>query len=147
METGKVLELATIFGAAAVLAALAYLSAVGLYTIDNFGRASAGAAFAGGDYQVINVVGRRFSWFFYYNGTMSVNELRVRAGRLYLLNVTADDVVHSFYIRELGIKYDAVPGFAYHIWLKVERPGVYNVLCAEYCGAGHYLMVGKIVVE
>lgn len=147
METGKALELATIFGAAAVLAALAYLSAVGLYTIDNLGRLTAGAAFASGNYETVQVVGRQFSWFFQYNGTTSVNELRIRAGKLYRLEVTAADVVHSFYIRELGIKYDAVPGFTYVIWLKVDRPGVYNVLCAEYCGVGHYLMVGKIVVE
>jgi len=54
--------------------------------------------------------------------------------------------VHSFYIRELGIKYDTVPGFWYTMWLQVDKPGVYNIFCAEYCGAKHYLMLAKLIV-
>jgi cytochrome aa3-600 menaquinol oxidase subunit 2 len=142
MERGKLMELATILGAAAVLAYLAVLTAVNLYYIDNYGRLE------GRDqYETIKVYGRQFSWEFVYpNGTRSFNTLVVKAGELYKLELTSRDVLHSFYIPELGIKYDTVPGFIYVIWLKVNTPGVYNIYCAEYCGSGHYLMLGKVVV-
>ncbi len=142
MEKGKVMELATIFGAAAVLAYLAVLTAVNLYYIDNYGNLE-----GRGQYETIKVYGRQFSWEFVYpNGTRSINTLVVKAGELYKLELTSRDVLHSFYIPELGIKYDTVPGFIYVIWLKVNTPGVYNIYCAEYCGSGHYLMLGKLVV-
>jgi len=142
MEKGKVMELATIFGAAAVLAYLAVLTAVNLYFIDNYGRLE-----GRGQYETIKVYGRQFSWEFVYpNGTRSFNTLVVKAGELYKLELTSRDVLHSFYIPELGIKYDTVPGFVYVIWLKVNTPGTYNIYCAEYCGSAHYLMVGKVVV-
>jgi len=142
MEKGKVMELATIFGAAAVLAYLAVLTAVNLYFIDNYGKLE-----GRGQYETIKVYGRQFSWEFVYpNGTRSFNTLVVKAGELYKLELTSRDVLHAFYIPELGIKYDTVPGFVYVIWLKVNTPGTYNIYCAEYCGSAHYLMVGKVVV-
>ncbi len=142
MERGKLMELATIFGAAAVLAYLAVLTAVNLYYIDNYGKLE-----GRGQYETIKVYGRQFSWEFVYpNGTRSINTLVVKAGELYKLELTSRDVLHSFYIPELGIKYDTVPGFIYVIWLKVNTPGVYNIYCAEYCGSAHYLMLGKVVV-
>jgi hypothetical protein len=50
----------------------------------------------------------------------------VKAGKLYRLELASSDVVHAFYIPELGIKYDAVPGFVYVI---VDTPGTYHILC------------------
>lgn len=148
MERGRVLEYATVFGAAAILGYLAYITAVGLYEIDNYGKTAEKAAFSGGDYETVKVYAMRYSWVFEYsNGTKSINTLYVKAGKLYRLEVTSTDVVHSFYIRELGYKYDAVPGQWYVMWLKIDQPGTYHVLCAEFCGAKHYLMIGQIVVE
>jgi cytochrome aa3-600 menaquinol oxidase subunit 2 len=142
MERGKVMELATILGAAAVLAYLAVLTAVNLYFIDNYGRLE-----GRGQYETIKVYGRQFAWEFVYpNGTRSFNTLVVKAGELYRLELTSRDVIHAFYIPELGIKYDTVPGFVYVMWLKVDKPGTYNIYCAEYCGSAHYLMLGKVVV-
>jgi cytochrome aa3-600 menaquinol oxidase subunit 2 len=79
------------------------------------------------------------------NGTRSFNTLVVKAGELYRLELTSRDIIRSFYIPELGIKYDAVPGFVYVRRLKVDTLGVYNIYCAEYCGSGRYLMLGKVV--
>ncbi len=142
MERGKVLEMATIFGAAAILAYLAVVTAVNLYAIDNYGTLAARES-----YVTIKVVGRQFAWeFIYPNGTRAFNTLTLKAGRLYKLELTSIDVIHSFYIPQLGVKYDTVPGFTYVLWLKVDEPGVYNIYCAEYCGTGHYLMLGKVVV-
>lgn len=59
--------------------------------------------------------------------------------------VTSNDVVHSWWVPELGIKRDAIPGFMYEAWAKIEKPGTYRGQCAELCGVNHGFM--PIVVQ
>lgn len=59
--------------------------------------------------------------------------------------ITADDVIHSWWVPALGWKRDAVPGFINEAWTEVETPGVYRGQCAELCGKDHGFM--PIVVE
>lgn len=59
--------------------------------------------------------------------------------------VTANDVIHSWWVPDLGVKRDAIPGFIYEAWARIEKPGVYRGQCAELCGQGHGYM--PIVVE
>lgn len=59
--------------------------------------------------------------------------------------VTSNDVVHSWWVPELGIKRDAIPGFMYEAWAKIEKPGIYRGQCAELCGINHGFM--PIVVQ
>ncbi len=59
--------------------------------------------------------------------------------------VTSNDVVHSWWVPELGIKRDAIPGFMYEAWAKIDKPGTYRGQCAELCGVNHGFM--PIVVE
>lgn len=59
--------------------------------------------------------------------------------------VTSNDVVHSWWVPELGIKRDAIPGFMYEAWAKIEKPGTYRGQCAELCGVYHGFM--PIVVK
>ncbi len=59
--------------------------------------------------------------------------------------VTSNDVIHSWWVPELGIKRDAIPGFMYEAWAVIEKPGVYRGQCAELCGINHGFM--PIVVE
>ncbi|WP_454784900.1 cytochrome c oxidase subunit II [Legionella sp. WA2024007413] len=59
--------------------------------------------------------------------------------------VTSNDVVHSWWVPELGIKRDAIPGFMYEAWATIEKPGTYRGQCAELCGVNHGFM--PIVVE
>lgn len=59
--------------------------------------------------------------------------------------VTSNDVIHSWWVPELGIKRDAIPGFMYEAWARIEKPGVYRGQCAELCGINHGFM--PIVVE
>jgi cytochrome c oxidase subunit 2 len=54
--------------------------------------------------------------------------------------VTSNDVIHSWWVPELGIKRDAMPGFMYEAWAKIEKPGVYRGQCAELCGINHGFM-------
>ena len=59
--------------------------------------------------------------------------------------VTSTDVVHSWWVPELGIKRDAIPGFMHEAWARIETPGVYRGQCAELCGINHGFM--PIVVK
>jgi len=64
--------------------------------------------------------------------------LPVKVGLKFL--VSADDVIHSFSITELGIKIDAVPGRANRIWSMIDRTGVFRGQCSELCGVNHGFM-------
>lgn len=61
------------------------------------------------------------------------------------LLVTANDVIHSWWVPDLGVKQDAVPGYINQNWMYIEKPGIYRGQCAELCGAYHAFM--PIVVE
>ncbi len=54
--------------------------------------------------------------------------------------VTAEDVIHSFWIPDFAVKKDAIPGFVHEAWTVVEEPGIYRGQCAELCGAYHGFM-------
>ena len=59
--------------------------------------------------------------------------------------VTSNDVIHSWWVPELGVKRDAIPGFIHEMWARIEKPGTYRGQCAELCGVNHGFM--PIVVE
>ncbi len=59
--------------------------------------------------------------------------------------ITANDVLHAWYVPELGVKQDAIPGFVRDAWFKADKPGIYRGQCAELCGKEHGFM--PIVVE
>lgn len=59
--------------------------------------------------------------------------------------VTSNDVIHSWWVPEIGIKRDAMPGFMHEAWARIEKPGVYRGQCAELCGINHGFM--PIVVK
>ena len=56
----------------------------------------------------------------------------------FLLN--ASDVIHSWWLPDLGFKKDAIPGFVNEIWARIEKPGTYRGQCTELCGVGHGFM-------
>ncbi|RLA04142.1 MAG: cytochrome c oxidase subunit II [Gammaproteobacteria bacterium] len=59
--------------------------------------------------------------------------------------VTSNDVIHSWWVPQLGVKRDAIPGFVHEAWTRIEKPGTYRGQCAELCGVHHAYM--PIVVE
>jgi cytochrome c oxidase subunit 2 len=59
--------------------------------------------------------------------------------------ITADDVIHSWWVPALGWKQDAIPGIINDSWTKVSKPGTYRGVCAELCGKDHGFM--PIVVK
>ena len=59
--------------------------------------------------------------------------------------ITANDVIHSWWVPDFAVKKDAVPGFINEAWTRVDKPGIYRGQCAEHCGKDHGFM--PIVVE
>jgi cytochrome c oxidase subunit II len=59
--------------------------------------------------------------------------------------ITADDVIHAWWVPAFGFKQDAIPGFINEAWTKIDKPGIYRGQCTELCGKDHGFM--PIVVE
>jgi len=57
------------------------------------------------------------------------------------------DVLHNFYVPQFRAKMDMLPGLITYYWFIPEKKGDYEILCAEYCGTGHYAMRGKVLVD
>ena len=57
------------------------------------------------------------------------------------------DVLHNFYVPQFRGKMDMVPGLITYYWLTPTRTGDFEVLCAEFCGTGHYAMRGRVIVD
>jgi len=73
------------------------------------------------------------------------NPLVVPVGKKIRVLLTANDVIHAWWVPALGVKQDAVPGFIRDAWFRADRPGIYRGNCAELCGKEHGFM--PIVVE
>lgn len=68
------------------------------------------------------------------------NPLVLPVGRKIKFLITADDVIHSWWVPALGWKRDAIPGFVNEAWTNIEEPGTYRGQCAELCGKDHGFM-------
>ncbi len=73
------------------------------------------------------------------------NRLVLPVGAKVRLHHTSGDVIHSWWVPDLSVKKDAIPGYVNTNWVQIEEPGVYTGQCAELCGRGHGFM--PIVVE
>jgi len=73
------------------------------------------------------------------------NPVVVPVGKKVRVILTANDVIHAWWVPALGIKQDAIPGFVRDTWFKADKAGVYRGQCAELCGKEHGFM--PIVVE
>src|SRR4029453_18582102 len=66
--------------------------------------------------------------------------LVVPVGKKIRILLTADDVIHSWWVPAFGVKQDGIPGFVRDSWFKVESPGIYRGQCSELCGKDHGFM-------
>lgn len=96
---------------------------------------------------VVEVESAMWSWSFRHpDGFTETNELRVAAGRPVHIKLTSIDVVHSFFIPDYKVKWDAVPGKTNYLWFNPKEPGEHVVTCTEFCGTMHSAMYGKVIV-
>jgi cytochrome c oxidase subunit 2 len=96
----------------------------------------------------IRVDAHQFYWQFTYpNGTVSIDELHVPVNRTVRVDIFSQDVDHSWWIPELGGKFDAIPGQHTHTWFKADRTGTYRGRCGEFCGVFHAKMEARVIAE
>ena len=69
----------------------------------------------------------------------------VPLGTTVTLDISADDVMHSFWVPAVGGKMDAVPGYINKMWFQANKPGTYTGQCAELCGRNHANMFGRVI--
>ncbi|BAZ50858.1 cytochrome c oxidase subunit II [Nostoc ellipsosporum NOK] len=97
---------------------------------------------------VVNVTGLQYAWLFTYPETgITTGELHLPIGREVLINMTANDVIHAFWVPEFRLKQDAIPGRQSEIRFTPKIAGDYNLICAELCGPYHGAMRTQVVVE
>jgi cytochrome c oxidase subunit II len=101
----------------------------------------------------ITVIGRQYIWQYVYPGASepdglgapyAYQEMVVPTNTTITLNLVSEDVVHSWWIPELGGKFQAVPGYHNYTWMKISKPGVYRGQCAFLCGRGHARMTASV---
>jgi cytochrome c oxidase subunit 2 len=95
------------------------------------------------------VIAHQWWWQYIYpeSGIVTANELHMPAGLDFLLKIESADVIHDFWVPDLGSKKDAIPGHPNYLWIQPQRDGTYLGTCAEYCGAEHALMGIRVIVQ
>jgi len=97
---------------------------------------------------VVNVTGLRYAWLFSYPGTdVTAGELHVPINQDVELNISANDVIHAFWVPEFRLKQDAIPGRQSRLRFTPSALGEYSVICAELCGAYHGAMKSRVIVQ
>jgi cytochrome c oxidase subunit 2 len=101
------------------------------------------------DALVVEIVGHQYFWEVRYpdEGIMVRDELHIPVGRQVALRLTSADVIHSFWVPELGGKMDLLPDRTNTLVLQADEPGEHRSRCAEFCGLHHATMVLTVVAE
>lgn len=90
----------------------------------------------------VEVEAYNFGWEVLHvvNGQVLEGEVRIPVGEPVALRLTSRDVIHAFWVPELGGKLDAMPGRTTTLTIQADRPGTFRGVCAEFCGVGHARM-------
>ncbi|MBD2212295.1 cytochrome c oxidase subunit II [Nostoc linckia FACHB-104] len=97
---------------------------------------------------VVNVTGMQYAWLFNYpDSDVNTGELHVPIGQDVLLNISANDVIHSFWVPQFRLKQDAIPGQPTQLRFTATKTGTYPIVCAELCGGYHGSMRTSVVVH
>ncbi len=105
----------------------------------------------------VRVIGQQWAWTFDHPGPdnqlgtaddiRTSDDLHVEVGKIYHFRLEATDVLHSFSVPVFRLKQDAIPGRTITGWFEATKTGTFDIQCAEICGIGHGVMVGRIHVE
>jgi cytochrome c oxidase subunit II len=97
---------------------------------------------------LVNVTGMQFAWIFNYpDSGVTAGELHVPVGKDVQINLTATDVIHSFWVPQFRIKQDAMPGIPTQMRFVATKTGEFAVYCAELCGGYHGAMRTRVIVH
>jgi cytochrome c oxidase subunit 2 len=75
------------------------------------------------------------------------NQMHVPVNRPVIVQLRSKDVIHSFFLPNLRVKQDAVPGMSIQIWFTPNQAGAYEIACAELCGLQHYRMKAFLTID
>jgi cytochrome c oxidase subunit II len=160
------LEISWTIGAAMILVVLTVVTFIKLPSILNPPNSNAGFLESSlsqptppnGKKLTICVQGRQYIWRYVYGAACTSNaftpklpysyqEMVVPAGTTVVLNITAVDVIHSWWVPSLGGKVDAVPGYTTYTWFKAPHAGaLFHGQCAQLCGRQHATMTALVQV-
>ncbi len=161
------LEVGWTLGAAVILLGLAIVTFIKLPSIQDPPNSTASDQFAGqsgllatadlklppnGRALHITVTGQQYIWRYTYPGgsadglgaPYSYEMMVVPTGVTVVLDIQSLDVVHSWWIPQLGGKFQAIPGYNNYAWFQISKPGIYKGQCAEICGRGHARMIAQV---
>ncbi len=97
---------------------------------------------------VVNVTGMQYAWLFNYpDSGVAAGELHVPVGKDVQLKLSANDVIHSFWVPQFRLKQDAIPGQPTELRFIATKTGEYPVVCAELCGGYHGAMRSSVIVH
>ncbi|MCP5467908.1 MAG: cytochrome c oxidase subunit II [Deltaproteobacteria bacterium] len=105
---------------------------------------------------VVKIEGQQFVWNMTYPGLdnkfgtiddfKTTSQLYVPINKKVVFELSSKDVIHSFWVPNLRLKQDAVPGRVIKGWFEAVKNGTYSIGCAELCGSGHGMMRGQLHV-
>lgn len=110
----------------------------------------------GDDVIKVQVLAQQWAWNVRYAGkdgefntaddVVQLNNLVVPVNKKVMIQMTSKDVIHSFYLPNVRLKADAIPGRYAKLWFDTKKEGNYEIACAEMCGNHHYLMRAQLTV-
>jgi cytochrome c oxidase subunit 2 len=97
----------------------------------------------------IVITGHQWWWEVDYPAAhvVTANIVHLPIGKHLLMQLRSDDVIHDWWVPELGNKMDMVPDMSNYLWLDISKPGTYLGACSEFCGAQHAWMRIKVIAE
>lgn len=84
------------------------------------------------------LLGRMWNWY---------PILKLREGETYRVHVSSADLQHGFSLQPMNMNFQVMPGYDHVLTLTPTSSGEFTIVCNEFCGMGHHLMIGKIIVE
>src|SRR6266496_3898475 len=73
--------------------------------------------------------------------------LKLKEGAQYTLHLSSLDINHGFSLYPVNLNFQIVPGYDYGLKIVPNKAGDFRIVCNEFCGINHHMMVGKVVVE
>lgn len=105
----------------------------------------------------IQVTAKQFNWEVVYPGAdrkfgtaddvQFDNDIHVPVHKVVRVHLSSKDVIHSFFLPNLRLRQDAVPGRSILVWFEATQPGKYEIACSQLCGFGHSGMIGWLYVD
>ncbi len=77
----------------------------------------------------------------------TINQLHLPVGKTVLIHLSSRDMIHSFFLPEMRVKQDVIPGLNIPTWFTPTRIGQWEIACAQLCGLGHYRMRGFMTIH